>query len=117
MHCWVGGWLPTFKTINVPSSSGQMLQNTGDHTPNNTASHPRRLESSERSLWEPKISQMTDTKLNKIINLLTITPRISQAIRVHTSHSFSHNTDAGNLTQFNLMFLMRCMWSVINCSC
>jgi len=68
MHCWVGGWLPTFQTINVPSSSGQMvsqvLQNTGDHTPNNTASHPGRLESSGMSLWEPKISQMTDTKLN-----------------------------------------------------
>jgi len=33
-----------------------------------------------------------------------------------TLHWFTHNTDASNLTQFNLMFLMRPMWSVTNCS-
>lgn len=63
----------------------EMLQNIGDHTPNNKGSHPRRLESLGRPLWEPKISQITDKKLNKVIKLLTITPKISQAIKVDTS--------------------------------
>jgi hypothetical protein len=85
----LGEWLPAFQTINMPSSSGQkvskMLQNIGNHSTNNTVSHPRRLQSSTRPLWEPKTSQMTGIKLNSVINPLTITRRIFQGSRTHTS--------------------------------
>lgn len=59
--CWM--WccvikcvVPTFWTIIMPPphSRAVLLQNIGNHSSNDTVSHPRRPEPSETPLWEPK---------------------------------------------------------------
>jgi hypothetical protein len=62
-HC-VTGYFPVFWRIIVPSSSPvnclnleegtTMLPNVTNHLPTNTASHPKKVKSSIKLLWEPQ---------------------------------------------------------------
>ena len=44
-----------FALLDPEDEDTMILRNVANHSPKNTASHPRRLEPSAASLWEPQI--------------------------------------------------------------